>query len=69
MDPRKPPTWLPSRERAALLQAALEAAAEGDAVIEDLVAALADQVPGLGRHSALELLAAIGLKAMELDHG
>jgi len=67
MDPRKALNRLDFAERQAALQDALDAAADGDGEIRELADALAGQFPHFGRYSALELLARIGWKALDLE--
>lgn len=67
MDPRKALRQVQHRERHKILVAALEAAAEDDAVVGELVDALAGQFSQFGRQSALELLAKIAWKILECE--
>lgn len=53
-------------ERQEILQAALDAAADGDDQIGELADALAGRFPQFGHYSALELLAKMGWLLMEL---
>ena len=60
-----PTPFMPEKERDKIIQEACTIAAEEDEAITRMAQTLADKVTAMGVKSALRLLAAIGLAAME----